>query len=81
MISFISNTNGLPTQFPPLLFIVLISMIKDGYEDYNHYKSDKAENEMKVAVLNSEKGGAAELEMKDWQDLRVGMIIKVEEDQ
>jgi magnesium-transporting ATPase (P-type) len=77
MISFISNTNGLPTQFPPLLFIVLISMIKDGYENYKHYKSDMEENNRTVKVLD--KNGA--LVEKFWADLRIGDVIKIAEDE
>lgn len=34
MIDAISISNGKPAMLPPLAFIILVSMIKDGYEDY-----------------------------------------------
>lgn len=43
-IEVISITGGVPANLPPLCGIVLISMIKDGYEDYIRYKRDEAEN-------------------------------------
>jgi hypothetical protein len=43
-IEVISITSGVPANLPPLCGIVLISMIKDGYEDYIRYKRDEAEN-------------------------------------
>ena len=44
MIPVISISNGQPAMAPPLSFVVILSMIKDGYEDYKRHKSDKAEN-------------------------------------
>ena len=64
-------------MYPPLILICMISMIKDGYEDYMHYKSDNEENHRKVDVVN-DKG---DLESKNWEDLRVGEIIKIEENE
>lgn len=40
----ISNTNGTPTIFAPLLIILIISMLKDIFEDLKRYRSDKKEN-------------------------------------
>ena len=28
----------------PLAFVIILSMIKDGFEDYKRHKEDKAEN-------------------------------------
>ncbi len=55
MFSLISTTNNLPVMFPPLLLIVSISMIKDGYENYQHYKSDCEENNKEVKVVEDGK--------------------------
>ena len=38
----------------PLAFVVIISMIKDGFEDYKRYKEDRSENENKTEVLNKD---------------------------
>ena len=40
----ISITNGQPANLPALFLIVLISMIKDAFEDYRRYKRDEQEN-------------------------------------
>jgi len=34
MVDSITTTNGKPTQSGPLIVVVLVSMIKDAYEDY-----------------------------------------------
>ena len=55
-------------MYGPLLLISVISMIKDGYENYCHYKSDREENRKKVEVVN-DKG---KLEKELWKNLRIG---------
>ena len=50
----ISITDGTPVQAMPLLSVIIISMIKDAFEDYKRYVSDKDENiESKCNVYNS----------------------------
>ena len=66
-------SSGQPTLALPLLLVVLISMFKDGLEDYKRAKSDKEENERKVLAS---KGGES-FEHVSWKDLSVGDIIKV----
>ena len=53
----------------PLTVIVIISMIKDAYEDLKRHKADKAENEREVEVYSSATG---QMEKKHWKDIRVG---------
>jgi hypothetical protein len=40
----ITISNSKPVQAAPLCAVVLVSMIKDAYEDYKRHKSDKMEN-------------------------------------
>lgn len=35
---------GIPSLLMPLSFVVTLSMIKDGFEDYQRFKSDDEEN-------------------------------------
>jgi hypothetical protein len=35
---------GKPTNMPPLAFVILVSMIKDYFEDLQRQNSDKTEN-------------------------------------
>ena len=43
-IKSISISNGQPAMALPLGTIVLISMLKDAYEDYKRHQADKSEN-------------------------------------
>ena len=40
MIPIISITNGFPAQLLPLVVVIVITMIKDIFEDYKRHKSD-----------------------------------------
>lgn len=40
MIPIISITNGFPAQVLPLSVVIVLSMIKDIFEDYQRHKSD-----------------------------------------
>jgi hypothetical protein len=39
-------------MLPPLTFVVVLSMIKDAYEDYKRHKEDKGENDATVLAYN-----------------------------
>jgi len=40
----ISISDGKPAMALPLFFVVLVSMIKDAFEDYKRHNSDDKEN-------------------------------------
>jgi phospholipid-transporting ATPase len=71
-IKLVSITGGIPTILPPLAFIVLLTMIKDVYEDYKRYKSDEEENNKEALVYSQ-----GTLVATKWKDVRVGHIVKV----
>lgn len=62
----------------PLGVVVLVSMIKDAFEDFQRHKSDNEENQKKQQVYNCATG---KFEPKPWQDIKVGMLIRVNEDE
>jgi phospholipid-transporting ATPase len=76
MIKLVSITGGIPTILPPLAFIVLLTMIKDVYEDYKRYKSDEEENNKETLVYDNGK-----FVTMRWKDVRVGQILKVVKNQ
>ena len=39
-------------MLPPLLLVVLVSMVKDAFEDYKRSLNDKRENETAVECYN-----------------------------
>ena len=57
----------------PLSVIILVSALKDLYEDYKRQMSDREENNRLVKVLSKE--GFVD---RAWRDVRVGNILKIE---
>ncbi|KAL8555179.1 hypothetical protein ACS0TY_003115 [Phlomoides rotata] len=56
----------------PLAFVLLVTAVKDAYEDHRRHRSDKIENNRLAWVLSNDK-----FEQKKWKDVCVGEIIKV----
>ena len=71
----VTTSNGIPTYLPPLLTIMILTMIKDGYEDYKRYKSDEEENNKKTLAWRD--GNFTQIQ---WRDVMVGDVLKVEKD-
>jgi P-type E1-E2 ATPase len=62
----------------PLGVVVLVSMIKDAFEDYQRHKSDNEENTKITHVYDTSK---KTFEKQKWADLRPGMLVKINEDE
>jgi phospholipid-transporting ATPase len=58
----------------PLSFVVLISMIKDIFEDAKRHSSDKIENNKTTMMLNRT---TLHFESAKWEDVQVGSILKI----
>ncbi|KAL8162069.1 hypothetical protein V2J09_013558 [Rumex salicifolius] len=56
----------------PLTFVLLVSAVKDGYEDYRRHWSDKVENSRLASVLLNGK-----FQSKEWRNIQVGEIIRI----
>lgn len=69
----ISNSDNIPTIYLPLFVIIMISMVKDCFEDYKRHMSDQEENKRKVLCLSTNE----EFKEVFWEDLRVGHIVKI----
>jgi phospholipid-transporting ATPase len=72
----VTTSDGVPNILLPLLFVLIISGVKDALEDLKRRKSDKEENSRKVLL----RAGANWVETA-WQDLCVGDIVKVNKDE
>uniref|UniRef100_A0A0D3GHY8 Phospholipid-transporting ATPase n=2 Tax=Oryza barthii TaxID=65489 RepID=A0A0D3GHY8_9ORYZ len=64
------------SMIAPLAFVVGLSMIKEGVEDWRRFMQDMKVNNRKVAVHK----GEGEFEYRHWEDLAVGDVVKVEKD-
>ena len=62
----------------PLSFVILVSMIKDMFEDYKRYKSDTEENFKNVEAYDPQTN---QMTNTRWQDLKVGQIVKIMENE
>ena len=74
----LSYSGGTPIMLLPLSFVVALNGLKDMYEDFKRKKSDKKENNSECQVYNSNN---KKFEKKQWRDIKLGDIIKVENNQ
>lgn len=57
----------------PLAFVLLVTTVKDAYEDYRRHRSDRIENNRLALVLVNN-----QFHSKRWKDIQVGEIIKIQ---
>lgn len=53
IIPSISNTGGKPIIYIPLFIIIMVSMLKDVFEDSKRHKSDNEENNREIMVFEN----------------------------
>ncbi|KNC75458.1 hypothetical protein SARC_12017, partial [Sphaeroforma arctica JP610] len=75
LIPQISALNPITTAFP-LLLVLCVTAIKDGFDDYARHQSDKEVNTREVEVMRSE--GA--WQVVQWREVLTGDIVRVEQD-
>ncbi|GLT75815.1 hypothetical protein SLA2020_475120 [Shorea laevis] len=56
----------------PLAIVLLVTAIKDAYEDYRRHRSDRVENNRSASVLVN-----GQFQQKRWKHIQVGEIIKI----
>ncbi|CDP06384.1 unnamed protein product [Coffea canephora] len=56
----------------PLLFVLSVTAIKDGYEDWRRHRSDRNENNREALVLQ-----ASEFQRKRWKKMQAGEVVKI----
>ncbi|XP_069061125.1 phospholipid-transporting ATPase IH isoform X3 [Pleurodeles waltl] len=77
LVQLIIDTPTSPvTSGLPLFFVITVTAIKQGYEDWLRHKADKAMNEYAVHVIQHGK-----LVRKQSRKLRVGDVVMVKEDE
>ncbi|VFQ61645.1 unnamed protein product [Cuscuta campestris] len=63
---------GRTVSLLPLLFVLSVTAIKDGYEDWRRHRSDRNENNREALVLQS-----GEFRLKKWKNIRAGEVVKI----
>ena len=61
---------------PPLIFVVVVSMIKDAYEDIMRHIEDAKENNEKSSKWNKV---TKQFEDCRWLDIKIGDFVRVQE--
>ncbi|KAL3678117.1 hypothetical protein R1sor_021073 [Riccia sorocarpa] len=56
----------------PLVFVLVITAVKDAYEDWGRHRSDRTENNRLSQVLQE-----GHFKPKNWKHIRVGEVIKI----
>lgn len=56
----------------PLLFVLFVTAVKDGYEDWRRHRSDKKENNREALVLQS-----GRFQPKRWKKIQAGEVVKI----
>jgi phospholipid-transporting ATPase len=56
----------------PLLFVLFVTAIKDGYEDWRRHRSDRNENNREALVLQH-----GDFRSKKWKSICVGEVVKI----
>ncbi|CAD5166730.1 unnamed protein product [Musa acuminata subsp. malaccensis] len=69
---------GRQTAFVPLGTVLVLTAIKDAYEDYQRHRSDIAENNRLAAILPLHRPQATATVKKKWKEVRVGELVRVE---
>ncbi|CAL5381428.1 unnamed protein product [Camellia sinensis] len=63
---------GRTASILPLAFVLLVTAVKDAYEDYRRHRSGRIENNRLATVLVND-----QFQEKKWKDIQVGEIIKI----
>ncbi|XVF82645.1 hypothetical protein PTKIN_Ptkin16aG0065600 [Pterospermum kingtungense] len=56
----------------PLAFVLLVTAVKDAYEDFRRHRSDRIENNRLASVLVDD-----QFQQKKWKNIQVGELIKI----
>jgi len=78
MIDLISISGGKPAMAVPLTCVVLVSMVKDAFEDYKRHAADAKENDSCTMVFNAQ---TKEFESTPWKQIFPGNIVQLKSDE
>ncbi|XVE68522.1 hypothetical protein DITRI_Ditri09bG0074800 [Diplodiscus trichospermus] len=63
---------GRGASIMPLAFVLLVTAVKDAYEDFRRHRSDRIENNRLASVLVND-----QFQQKKWKNIQVGEVIKI----
>ena len=60
-----------------MAFVLVVTMIKEGWDDFNRFRRDKELNNTEYAALTRQPDGNCTIETIASKNIKVGMIIKI----
>ena len=69
------------TYIAPLAFVLVVTLIKEGWDDFNRFRRDKNLNNEAYAVLARQEQGLGRIVPIASKDIKVGHIIKITQGQ
>ena len=78
LVPAVTITNGAPTILFPLILIIIVTAIKDIFEDRQRHQSDTKENTQTARIYDKPQAqDLGNMGTTPWQSLRVGNIVRV----
>ena len=77
----VSPYSNIYSTIAPISLVLAFSALKDGYADWKRHIDDRATNQSQTHVIRYHQGQPVIIEQIAWSDVRVGDIVRVDEDE
>ncbi|KAL3668653.1 hypothetical protein V7S43_005952 [Phytophthora oleae] len=77
----VTSSNGVPTMVVPLLFIIVVSGVRDIMEDVQRHRADTEQNRAPVRMFAFVDGKAGDFNPTTCQELKVGELVRIGENE
>ncbi|GMF15241.1 unnamed protein product [Phytophthora lilii] len=77
----VTSSNGVPTMVVPLMFIIVVSAVRDVMEDVQRHRADADQNRARVRSFTFVNGKAGGFHSTTCDELKVGELIRIEENE
>ncbi|KAK1945820.1 putative phospholipid-transporting ATPase [Phytophthora citrophthora] len=77
----VTSSNGVPTMVVPLLFIIIVSGVRDIMEDVQRHQADTEQNRAPVRMFAFVDGKAGDFNPITCQELKVGELVRIGENE
>lgn len=69
------------TAIAPLVFVIALSMLREGLEDYARHKSDRLMNSSQSSIIDPAGPSHQRVILKQWASIQVGDLIVLKENE
>ncbi|KAE9022988.1 Phospholipid-transporting ATPase [Phytophthora fragariae] len=75
----VTSSNGVPTMVVPLMFIIVVSGVRDIMEDVQRHQADAEKNSAQIRKFTFSHGKAGDFHPVTCEELKVGELVRVGE--